>query len=162
VLVGGPGKDDLQGQAGDDLLVGNDGKDKLKGGAGKNVLIGGSGKDDLKAGDEEDLLIGGFTAYDDYVDGLGLIMKEWTSDRPYEQRLDNLRKGNGLLAEVSGVKLKATAGKSRSVFDDAQRDKLRGDRGRDWFFADLDQLDKDDDDVKDLEVEEVLDQILEP
>ena len=42
---------------------------------------------------------------------------------------------------MNGIKLEAGS----TVHDDGATDRLRGDSGRDWFFADLDGLDGDDD-----------------
>jgi hypothetical protein len=46
-----------------------------------------------------------------------------------------------------------------TVFDDGVKDTLKGDKGLDWFFADLDNQDGDDDKVKDKKNDEVLDLI---
>ena len=43
------------------------------------------------------------------------------------------------------------------MFDDGIKDTLKGHEGRDWFFADLDRQDGDDDTVKDRTGNEMLD-----
>ena len=45
------------------------------------------------------------------------------------------------------------------MFDDGVKDTLKGDKSLDWFFADLDKQDGDDDKVKDKKNDEVLDLI---
>lgn len=165
-LLGGPGKDKLRGRGGDDTLLGNDGrdnlsggwgndvlvggddKDKLNGGRGRDVLIGGLGRDDLRGGSGGDLLIAGWTTYDNNLSALELIMQAWGASNSYNRRLNNLRNGTGSILSGTGVKLVAS-GPDQTVFDDNVRDKLRGDRGRDWFFADLDEKDNDDDWLRD-------------
>ncbi|MDF2234596.1 choice-of-anchor I family protein [Albimonas sp. CAU 1670] len=59
VIVGGNGKQELIGTAGDDFIYGKNGKDLLKGLAGDDALYGGRGKDDLRGGAGDDLLVGG-------------------------------------------------------------------------------------------------------
>ena len=120
------------------MLVGGDGDDKLKSGQGSDLLIGGRGRDKLKGGGGDDLLIAGFTAFDANNTALNAILAEWTSGRDYPTRIANLR-GDG-----SGPRLNAdfylkAQGADATVFDDddANDDKLSGDSGRDWFFANL-------------------------
>jgi Ca2+-binding RTX toxin-like protein len=58
-LMGGNGKDVLNGgMAGDDLLGGN-GKDGMSGGLGDDNLAGGNGRDNLHGGDGDDVQSGG-------------------------------------------------------------------------------------------------------
>lgn len=52
-LVGGGGKDRLNGLEGDDCVLGQGGGDRLKGGPGKDRLVGGSGNDVIRAADGE-------------------------------------------------------------------------------------------------------------
>ena len=58
-IVGGNGKQELVGTAGDDFIYGRNGKDLLKGLAGDDALYGGRGKDELRGGAGDDLLVGG-------------------------------------------------------------------------------------------------------
>jgi ELWxxDGT repeat protein/autotransporter-associated beta strand protein len=135
-LYGGAGKDRLKGGSGNDILLGGDGDDKLESGQGSDLLIGGRGGDKLEGGSGDDLLITGFTAFDANSTALNAILAEWTSGRDYPTRIANLR-GKG-----SGPRLNAdfylmTHGTEATVFDDDADDKLSGDSGRDWFFANL-------------------------
>ena len=149
----------LMAERGSDVIVGGDGDDKLRGGSdgdsddgieGRDILIGGRGEDDLKGGKGEDLLIGGFTAFDSQESALQLIAREWTSAHNYELRIENLRAGAGEFLNGSSVSL-AAAGSGQSVFDDGEKDKLKGDKGRDWFFANFA------DDSEDAKSDELLD-----
>lgn len=58
-IVGGKGKDTLNGSGGFDLIIGGKGKDKLFGLAGNDTLKGGKGKDILDGGEGNDVLTGG-------------------------------------------------------------------------------------------------------
>ena len=158
MLLAGEGNDDLNGGDGKDVLVGGAGDDKLDGGKAPDVLIGGSGKDEMKGSQDDDLLIAGSTSYDEHVTSLNLIVAEWSSGRDYTERVNNLRAGTGQVLNGMGVKLKAS-GSGRTVFDDDSKDTLQGDGGRDWFFADLDGQNGDDDKVKDKKSNEQLDMI---
>ena len=57
-LIGGAGRDTLDGLGGDDWLSGGEGNDLLKGGAGDDTLVGGSGNDTLYGESGHDLLGG--------------------------------------------------------------------------------------------------------
>ncbi len=156
ILVGGLDDDDLDGGKGNDVIIGGDGKDKIRGDDGRDVLVGGDGKDDLKGGDGDDLLIAGTTAYDDYIDSLQLIMAEWGSNREYQQRIDNIRAGEGPVLLDKGVHFD-NSGANPTVWDDDDKDKLKGEDGKDWYFAELDNT-KDDDKVKTLG-SEIVDEV---
>ncbi len=157
LLLGGDGNDHLKGKGGNDVLSGGDGDDKLHGDDGRDVLIGGDGKDDLKGGDDDDLLIAGRTAYDNFADSLQLIMAEWGADRPFEDRVENLRNGVGTASSDTEVRL-VSSGDDATVWGDVDKDKLKGDQGIDWYFAELDDEDGDDDKIK-LKDGEILDSI---
>ena len=132
-LDGGAGDDMLKGGPANDILLGGDGDDLLVGGAGRDLLIGGRGEDRIVGNWDDDILISGFTAYDANAVALLAIMAEWTSDRDYTTRVDNLRGiGGGGLNQ--GYFL-TTEGDARTVFDDDARDILTGGWGRDWFLA---------------------------
>jgi len=158
VLDGGDGNDELLGGSGNDTLLGGTGKDELKGGRGRDVLIGGTGKDELLGGDGDDLLIAGFTSFDSQLAALDLLLAEWASARDYTTRVNNLRTGVGPILNGTGVMLQAT-GLDRTVFDDDDQDELKGDGGRDWYFAKLSGVDKDK--IKDKKSNELVDLILE-
>ncbi len=135
VLMGDDGDDDLYGDFGDDILLGGNGADFLDGGLGSDVLIGGAGSDRMKGDGGSDLLIGGYTAFDSDLAALTDIRQEWTSDRSYNRRVNNLRDGSGTSNRVNGSTF-LVAG--ITVFDDGESDRVRGGSGRDWFFALLD------------------------
>jgi Ca2+-binding RTX toxin-like protein len=132
-------------------LIGGGGDDFLFGGPGRDVLIGGLGEDSLDGGGGEDILIGGSTIFDADLESLSAIRREWSSDASYETRVRNLRTGGGPI--LDGVRLEATV----TVRDDEAADVLLGSRGRDWFFADLDGLDNDDDLPLDARLNEAID-----
>jgi Ca2+-binding RTX toxin-like protein len=137
LLLGDSGDDDLDGGDGNDVLSGGDGRDKLKGKDGRDILIGGAGKDDLNGGNDDDLLIGGSTRYDAYVANLQTIMAQWNASADYETRVSNLRTGAGEILQGTGIRLNSS-GPDRTVFnDDREEDSLKGDKGRDWFFAEI-------------------------
>jgi Ca2+-binding RTX toxin-like protein len=126
-LVGEAGNDTLRGGRGPDVLLGGAGADRLYGNDGRDLLIGGAGADLLQGGVHNDLLIAGTTAHANDDQALKAIMQEWTSDRSYATRVQNLATGaNGL------PKLDAT-----TVFNDTAADTLTGGSYLDWFFADL-------------------------
>lgn len=143
LLDAGPGDDALDGGDGDDVLIGGDGNDKLRGRQGADLLIGGLGMDDLKSEGNGDILIGGYTSHDSNAASLEAIVAIWNSGASYADRVANIRDGY----------LRA----GDTVFDDAAKDELNGGSGRDWFFADLDQLDGDDDDFKGAKSNEQFD-----
>ena len=76
-------------------------------------------------------------------------MAEWGADRSYDDRLANLRLGVGPAGSKTEVRLDST-GDEPTVWDDEDTDKLAGDDGGDWFFAELDDSKLDDDKVKKL------------
>src|SRR5262249_43823309 len=84
----------------------------------------------------DDLLIAGFTAFDLDQAALEAILAEWTSPRSYETRVANLR-GAGSGPRLNGDYVLRIDGPGRTLFDDDDEDKLTGDSGRDWFFANL-------------------------
>ncbi|QDT78225.1 Bifunctional hemolysin/adenylate cyclase precursor [Gimesia maris] len=132
-LLGENGHDYLSGGNGDNILVGGDGNDWLRGGRGRDILIGGQGRDDIKGGSGDDILIGGFTSFDTNLDALNAISNEWNSRASYQTRINNLQTGVG----SDLVALKAN-GPDATIFDDGERDTLKGERGRDWFLGDSD------------------------
>ena len=125
--IGGSKNDTLIGNGLDNLLLGGAGNDTIRGGNGKDVLLGGAGNDVLEGGDAEDLLISGTTSFDANYSNLRIIQAAWSSSDPYQTRVNNLRAG------VSGVALTA-----KTTVINSGTDSLRGDSGRDWYFAGLD------------------------
>ncbi|MFV2067409.1 MAG: calcium-binding protein [Pirellulales bacterium] len=153
-IFAGAGNDVVKAGGGNDLVVGGDGNDRLDGENGRDVLIGGAGRDRLRGGGGDDLLIGGFTSFDGNLFSLNLILAEWSSSRNYATRVENLREGTGPILSGTGTYL-AASGTSRTVFDDGDKDMMKGGRGRDWFFAALDE--QDEDLLRDLTSDEWLD-----
>jgi autotransporter-associated beta strand protein len=130
---GGDGHDLLTGSVGNDVLLGGGGNDWLFGISGRDLLIGGSGADWLFGNSDDDILIAGSTAFDGDTQALAKIMAEWTSSLSYKARTDNLR-GDGLGLRLNG-EIFLTSGPDATVFNDGEEDKLTGESGRDWFFA---------------------------
>ena len=123
IVRGGSDDDRLYGDDGNDILLGEDGNDRLYGLAGRDLLIGGLGSDILEGGRQDDILIGAVVTNNDDKD-LEAILDIWTSNTRYLDRVNKLRADGGLLNLAT-------------VDDDGERDLMRGDRGRDWFFANL-------------------------
>ncbi len=145
LLDGGDGNDVIFGGLGDDVFLGGRGNDVLGGGSGRNLMVGGAGSDLIFGGAGEDILVAGTTAYDNSPAALGAVMKEWTrTDRPYAQRVADLRSGGGL---NGGVLLNA-----QTVFSDTDPDLLVGGPGLDWFL-----LDPQRDRIADLSGGEIVD-----
>jgi Ca2+-binding RTX toxin-like protein len=101
------------------VLLGGGGHDLLRGGKGRSILIGGTGVDLLLGNSDSDILIGGTTVYDADHEALCEISDAWGANRPYRQRVNNLR---SLL-------------NSATVLDDGQVDVLFGAGSLDWFFS---------------------------
>jgi Ca2+-binding RTX toxin-like protein len=129
VLKGGAGTDTLTGGLGNDVLLGGTGNDSLTGGAGRDLLIGGAGEDALLGQADDDILIGSVTTFDDNLAALNAVMAEWTSDRPYSQRVAHLTGTSG------GANGPVFLLKGTTVLDDNRaRDTLTGGTGLDLFF----------------------------
>ncbi len=144
-LYGGAGDDRLKGGRGNDCLLGGAGYDHLSGGQGDDLLIGGYGADRLVGNGGGDILIGAATIYDarpderDHDSALMDVLNEWTSSGDQEViRSTWLEPGT-------------------HVLNDGSSDKLTGGSGRDWFFADLDGDDDDNDKITDRKGNETVD-----
>lgn len=70
-LWGGPDKDTMDGQAGDDFLYGEGGNDVMSGGAGNDQMHGGPGSDTMMGDEDNDWLHGGHGNSDDLDGGPG-------------------------------------------------------------------------------------------
>jgi Ca2+-binding RTX toxin-like protein len=138
LLLGADGKDDLNGGSGNDILDGGAGDDKLKGDKGLDILIGGLGKDNLKGGNDDDILIGALVTLD--LARIEDVRSIWTNGDSYENRVDAVT--TSLLVA------------NDTVVDDGVKDTVKGDKGRDFFFAKLGGSDKDN--VKDKKGNEEL------
>lgn len=130
ILHGGPGNDRLEGGSGNDILTGDAGNDQLLGGAGLDMLIGGAGNDHLVGGPGDDILIGGTTPFDQNDVALKMLLSEWTSGRPFDERVMNLRLGTGDFLDGSGVLL----ARGTTVFNSGH-DNLNGGTGQNLIFA---------------------------
>ncbi|WP_345327120.1 Calx-beta domain-containing protein [Novipirellula rosea] len=132
IILGGDGNDKLNGGSGSDVVVGGLGNDRLHGGNGNDVLIGGEGRDVLDGESGNDLLLGaGWINQQDLV-ALDALHQQWTrNDVTYQRRREHLTDAapGGLNA---GFTFNATA-----LIEDFDKDTLKGDSGRDLFFAAL-------------------------
>ena len=106
------------------ILLGGAGNDHIKGGGGPSVLIGGVGEDRLVGGKSGDVLIGGRVADDTNDLALLEVLSAWTSNAPYQTRVDAV---DALL----------------EVLDDDEQDLLTGGAGRDLLYDGLGDLLKD-------------------
>lgn len=129
LILAGDGDDDVAAGSGNDVVVGGSGDDRIDGGLGTDVIIGGTGSDRLNGGRGDDLLIAGTTIYDDDTNALESIFSEWTSNATYIERVSHLKAGSG--SHLNGVNLNA----GTTVLGDSDQDILKGNRGRDFFFA---------------------------
>ncbi len=130
-LDGGPGNDTIIVNKGSNILNGGDGDDLLISGNKRDILIGGNGSDQLLGQNGSDLLIDGTTSYDDDEFALAAILAEWTAERGFKKRIDNL---TGVT--TGGLNGDATLIPGSTVFGDSDVDDLFGGNGKDWFFAD--------------------------
>jgi PhoPQ-activated pathogenicity-related protein/Ca2+-binding RTX toxin-like protein len=153
-VVGGRLRDTLEGGIGDDILLGGDGgegatEDSISGGDGRDILVGdggipspsliSGGADTLDGGAGEDIVVAGFVFPNqahpiDFI----LIRSEWTSNRSFQARVDNL---TGLSATPSSNSILSLNG---NIFNDVQNppskpnvDNVFGGEDADWIFADV-------------------------
>jgi len=140
ITDGGHGRDKLKGGAGNDIVLGGAGNDKIQGGRGADILIGGLGSDRLVGNKGNDILIGDTTVYDSDqaedkfadVEALLAILDEWTSERDFETRVNNLKDGTGSSDRLNDSYFLQ---KEITVFDDSVRDHMTGSSGKDWFIS---------------------------
>ena len=141
LLRGDAGDDQLQGGKGQDILLGGTDSDHLDGGDARDLLIGGQVADVLQGGNGQDILIGGYTVWDNDHATLQAALDAWTSPGGYNARVAFVRAS----FFYGGI-----------VQDDGVQDVLEGGSGRDWFFADLDGMDEDDDTLMDVLANEMV------
>lgn len=140
-LDGGSGDDFLVGGSGDDIVLGGDGYDLMFGRFGRDLMIGGAGGDAIFGDGGEDVLIAGTTAHDTSRAALDAILAEWTSNRSYAERVDNLTGDHDLsLDGLNGEVYLIAEGEEQTVFDDESTDWLVGGRGKDLYFAGEDDI----------------------
>ena len=156
-IWGGAGHDDIKGGSGHDILLGEAGDDNMWGGDGRDIVIGGLGADRIHGDAHDDILIAGFTMFEasfatsapsafgsatgmthqQHRAALEAILAEWSSNRSYATRRQNIT-GTGSGTRNNGsnyFKTSNTNMTQNTVFDDAAVDRLWGDSGTDWFFA---------------------------
>ncbi|MFO1062830.1 MAG: PKD domain-containing protein [Pirellulales bacterium] len=159
---GGAGDDDIKGGSGNDILLGESGNDNLWGGDGRDIVIGGNGADRIHGDANDDILIAGFTAFEAEFNrsapsafaassrltfeqqrsALEAVMAEWASNRSVTSRRQNIL-GVGTGTRANGNTFFRTSDSvmtNNTVFDDNEVDKLWGDDGTDWFFANIDPV----------------------
>ena len=159
-IWGGRGNDYLEGGEGNDIIWGGAGNDVLFGGEGRDILIGGTGADNMVGDAQDDILIGSLTAYDEEFNqtapsafgsaqrlalsaqrlAMEAILAEWTSNRSYVTRRNNIL-GVGTGVRLNGnnfLKVNDSTLLSNTVFDDGALDRMWGSCGTDWFFANVD------------------------
>ncbi len=140
LALGGTGDDTVLAGDGNDLVVGNAGDDWISGGAGRDVLIDTGVRLPVwrRRPGGQDLLIGGITLYDTNLDALESVLAEWTSTADQAAHKSSLSNGTG--DYLNGIALQAGV----TVWDDSRLDAMIGGNDFDWFFADLDLADGDD------------------
>ncbi|MFO0943019.1 MAG: MBG domain-containing protein [Pirellulales bacterium] len=158
-IWGGNGDDEIKGGSGPDIILGEAGDDNLWGGDGRDIIIGGLGADRIHGDAHDDVLIAGFTLYESsfvtsapsafgnatslthrqHRASLEAILVEWNSTRSYDLRRQNIL-GTGSGPRLNGSNYLRVSNASmtlNTVFDDGAVDKLWGDSGTDWFFANI-------------------------
>ena len=134
ILVTRDGDDVLLGGPGLDVLSAGRGADSLDGGEDADIYIGGHGADELIDSEGDDIMIGGATSFEHNVIAMKRLIRVWSSDQTFEERVNAMGSGS----QVKGIPLKA----SRTVSDDGAVDTFTSsDYGdRDWFFADQTEI----------------------
>jgi uncharacterized delta-60 repeat protein len=148
LIDGGVGDDFLVAGRGSTLLLGQDGNDTLFGSYKRGILIGGLGSDRIFGWNGSDLLIGGTTSFDNNRAALDALMSEWTSNRTYDERRENMM-GVGTGDRSNGnyfLKFNQSDATLNTVFDDDAQDLMWGGKDIDWYLA---NTDGDDDSKKD-------------
>jgi VCBS repeat-containing protein len=153
-----PGKDTVNGDAGDDTLLGGDADDRLNGGTGNDLLLGGDGNDTLDGGNGLDLLLGGLGADKLYGrNGRDVLIGGDEYDQLYGGGDSDLIFG-GDIDESFGTDLEslgelwmawatfdddyAVELLSSVAFDDGIGDLLHGEAGSDWYLMFADSEDR--------------------
>ena len=150
VVFGGDGCDEIEGGGGPSVLLGGNGDDEIRGNSGRDVLIGGWGEDDLRGGSGSDLLIGGYTTIDGNLTTILSVLAGWSA-------------APNFTAAVTAVSTVLHGGANPTVFDDGERDTMRGGGDKDWFFANTTHSNQSNRDrIYDLSGNEIVTQITQP
>ena len=80
-------------------------------------------------------MIGGATNFDEDEESLLLISQAWTSDASYEDRVDSIQ--TGLVTDDGSVVRLDQNGENPTITDDGERDRILGQGGVDWYFAEI-------------------------
>lgn len=145
VLIGGRGSDTIDGGDGNDIIFGgtSDGDvgDLLIGGIGNDFIVGHFGADTIYGGSGSDLLFGGSLNFPNNLPAaVYAIQAEWTSDRPLQERVDNLM-GVGSLPRNNGTTFLQPG---TTVLGDGEIDFVFGEEDEDWLIVDIEEdLDPD-------------------
>lgn len=147
-LLGGKGRNTLEGADGDDiikgvkgtnLLLGQNGDDTITGGSGVDVIEGGKGADTLKGGNESDK-ISGNSGNDTLRGGKGDDILSGNADNDYlygDKGDDTLNGGDGSdeLYGDQGQDTLLGGDKNDELFGGADSDVLNGGKGNDRHFG---------------------------
>jgi len=128
-VIGSALADSLRGNGLENVLSGGGGNDVLTAvGGSRNILLGGAGEDTLNGASGEDLLLGARSTLETNVVALIALRNEWVSAASFDLRVTHL------LGTVSGGLNGDWKLSSTTVKDDAARDLLIGNIGRDWYL----------------------------
>lgn len=138
VDLGTSGPTVVNGGEGNDVVVGHAQPgpvgDSLYGGRGDDILLSQGGSQTLRGGSNNDILIAGIISSDDsLVAKLLAVQTEWTSGRPYGDRVANIR-GTGAGPRNNGDTFLVP---NDSVLDNGTIDQVFGDGGEDWFLVNV-------------------------
>lgn len=128
LIRGGSGNDWIDAGNGNNVVLGGAGHDLISAWSGRDILIGGTGCDIIWGGAGQDILIGGSTIHDASDEALNAIRNEWTSNKSFATRRNNLSNGSGGNGQNGSVFLGID-----EVIDDEETDFLFGGFGRDWY-----------------------------
>jgi hypothetical protein len=123
-IMGGAGRDVVDGGGGDDSLVGLAGNDQLRGGGGADIITGGGGNDALDAGAGQDLLA--------YLDFTGRVTVDLASRRASGEGTDAVR-GFEIVAGTQNADVLRGDATANTLQGKGGNDRLEG-RGGDDFL----------------------------
>jgi phospholipase C len=131
MIFAGDGNDHIETGSGNTVVVGGTGNNHIDGGAGRNILIGGTGNTEITETGGQAILIGGVTSYDANAEALTAIENEWASADDLATRIVKIKRGVAQDGATTRYHLGAD-----TVFSNGYKNRLAGDSGMDWFFAD--------------------------